>query len=186
MEIIADRVLSAVAACDFEFTLKSACRLRRDLAAVALIGYLFGNRTRTKIAAAIDERRQQELDRAARIAWQLETIATGLRQDLVTHHSQLATFKRQLQTGPGRRARQGLGATLQRSGSHARADDAARPSAFARLRPNSPAVRRAGNVHARPHRSADGRRQRPGARAATAGAAERRVPRQRRRLPWRW
>ncbi len=66
------------------------------LAAVALIGYLFGNRTRAGQAAAIDERRQQELDRAARIAWQLETIADRLRQDLVTHHSQLATFKRKL------------------------------------------------------------------------------------------
>jgi diguanylate cyclase len=66
------------------------------LAAVALIGYLFGNRTRTKVIAEIDGRRQQELDRAARIAWQLETIADGLRQDLVTHHAQLATFKRQL------------------------------------------------------------------------------------------
>src|SRR3954466_6732441 len=65
------------------------------LAAIPLIGYLFGNRTRA-IKAAFDERRQQELDRAARIAWQLETIATRLRQDLVTHHSQLATFKRHL------------------------------------------------------------------------------------------
>jgi diguanylate cyclase len=65
------------------------------LATIALIGYLFGNRTRT-IKAAFDERRQHELDRAARIAWQLETIATRLRQDLVAHHSQLATFKRQL------------------------------------------------------------------------------------------
>jgi diguanylate cyclase (GGDEF)-like protein len=66
------------------------------LAAVALIGYLFGDRTRGKKAAAFDERRQHELDRAARIAWQLETIASRLRHDLVTHHSQLATFKRQL------------------------------------------------------------------------------------------
>jgi diguanylate cyclase len=66
------------------------------LGAVALVGYLFGNRTRSKMVAEIDGRRQQELDRAARIAWQLETIAGGLRQDLITHHSQLATFKRQL------------------------------------------------------------------------------------------
>jgi diguanylate cyclase (GGDEF)-like protein len=66
------------------------------LGAVALIGYLFGNRTRSKMVAEIDGRRQQELDRAARIAWQLETIANGLRQDLVTHHAQLAAFKRQL------------------------------------------------------------------------------------------
>jgi diguanylate cyclase len=65
------------------------------LSTIALIGYLFGNRTRA-IKAAFDDRRQQELDRAARIAWQLETIATRLRQELVTHHSQLASFKRQL------------------------------------------------------------------------------------------
>src|SRR4051794_15264494 len=38
------------------------------LAAVALIGYLFGNRTRSTQARAFDERRQQEFDRAARIA----------------------------------------------------------------------------------------------------------------------
>ncbi|HEX3600056.1 MAG TPA: GGDEF domain-containing protein [Lacipirellulaceae bacterium] len=67
------------------------------LAAVALIGYLFGNRTRSKLATEIDGRRQQELDRAARIAWQMESIANGLRHDLVTHHTQLAKFKRQLQ-----------------------------------------------------------------------------------------
>jgi diguanylate cyclase len=66
------------------------------LAAVALIGYLFGNRTSTKLAAEIDQRRQRELDRAAHIAWQLDTIAAGLRQELVRHHSKLATFKRQL------------------------------------------------------------------------------------------
>ena len=65
------------------------------LASIALIGYLFGNRTRA-MKAAFDERRQHELDRAARIAWQLETIATRIRHELVTHHTQLATFKRQL------------------------------------------------------------------------------------------
>src|SRR5215213_10172400 len=65
------------------------------LATIALIGYLFGNRTRA-MKVEFDERRQQELERAARIAWALETIATRLRQDLATHHTQLATFKRQL------------------------------------------------------------------------------------------
>jgi diguanylate cyclase (GGDEF)-like protein len=66
------------------------------LAAVALIGYVFGQRTRSKTVAALDERRQQELERAARIAWQLETIATALRQDLVAHHAQVTAFKRRL------------------------------------------------------------------------------------------
>jgi diguanylate cyclase (GGDEF)-like protein len=66
------------------------------LGAVALIGYIFGQRTRTKMMAALDERRQQELERAARIAWQLETIAETLRKDLVSHHAQVAAFKRRL------------------------------------------------------------------------------------------
>lgn len=66
------------------------------LAAVALIGYMFGSRSRSKAVAALDDRRQQELERAARIAWQLESIATALRHDLVSHHSQVAAFKRKL------------------------------------------------------------------------------------------
>jgi diguanylate cyclase (GGDEF)-like protein len=66
------------------------------LAAVALIGYLFGQRTHKLIARALASRRQRELDRAAHIAWQLETIADSLRQELATHHSQIAGFKRRL------------------------------------------------------------------------------------------
>jgi diguanylate cyclase len=66
------------------------------LAAIALIGYMFGQRTRTKMMAALDNRRQQELERASRIAWQLENIAETLRKDLVTHHAQVASFKRRL------------------------------------------------------------------------------------------
>jgi diguanylate cyclase (GGDEF)-like protein len=66
------------------------------LAAVALIGYLFGQRTRSSAAASIDERRQQELDRAVRTARQLEQIAETLRRDLVAHHTQVAAFKRRL------------------------------------------------------------------------------------------
>src|SRR3990172_5642713 len=66
------------------------------LAAVALIGYLFGQRTRTTAAATIDDRRQQELDRAVRTARQLESIAETLRRDLVTHLAKVAAFKRRL------------------------------------------------------------------------------------------
>jgi diguanylate cyclase (GGDEF)-like protein len=67
-----------------------------SLAAVALIGYLFGQRTRSSEAATLDERRQQELDRAVRTARQLEHIAETLRHDLVAHHAQVAAFKRRL------------------------------------------------------------------------------------------
>ena len=66
------------------------------LAAVALIGYLFGHRTRKNELAAFDAERLRELERAAGIARQLETIAGSLRQDLANHHSQLAGFKRRL------------------------------------------------------------------------------------------
>jgi diguanylate cyclase len=82
-----------------DFT-RSGLPVTAGLAAVALIGYLFGNRTRSSKAAAIDERRQQELDRAVRVAKQLETIAGSLRRDLVVHHSKVASFRRRLrQTG---------------------------------------------------------------------------------------
>lgn len=77
-------------------SLKIGLPITAGLAAVALVGYLFGTRTRTQANKASDQRRQQEFDRAARIAKQLETIVANLRQDLVAHHSQLATFKRQL------------------------------------------------------------------------------------------
>jgi diguanylate cyclase len=66
------------------------------LAAVALIGYIFGQRTHKIIIQALANRRQRELERATRIAWQLETIADSLRQELATHHTQIAGFKRRL------------------------------------------------------------------------------------------
>ena len=78
------------------------------LAAVALIGYLFGQRNRATLKAKLDERRQQELDRAVRIAWQLETIARGLRHDLVDASCAVAAFKRRLRQAQ-ERSRQGLG-----------------------------------------------------------------------------
>lgn len=66
------------------------------LAAVALIGYVFGQRTRQTAQAELDYRRQREVERASRIAWQLETIANRLRHDLAAHHSQIELFKRRL------------------------------------------------------------------------------------------
>ncbi len=66
------------------------------LAAVALVGYLFGQRTRNSALAARGDERQQELERATGIAQQLETIADTLRQDLASHHGRLAQFRRRL------------------------------------------------------------------------------------------
>lgn len=66
------------------------------LAAVALIGYLFGQRTEHAKQAARNVKRQQELERASSIAHQLETIADSLRQDLAKHHGRLTQFRRRL------------------------------------------------------------------------------------------
>jgi diguanylate cyclase len=66
------------------------------LAAVALVGYIFGTRTRSRAETEIDGRRQRELERAAGIAWHLETVADRLRKDLATHHSQVELFKNRL------------------------------------------------------------------------------------------
>lgn len=66
------------------------------LAAVALIGYLFGQRTRQSEHASQNVQRQQELQRASGIAHQLESIADSLRQDLASHHGRLASFRRRL------------------------------------------------------------------------------------------
>jgi len=66
------------------------------LAAVALIGYLFGRRTRRSVPADSSSERLVELDRASGIARHLESIADTLRQDLASHHNQLARFRRRL------------------------------------------------------------------------------------------
>lgn len=76
----------------FEFGLPETAAL----AAVALIGYLFGQRTRKGRLAEIDAQRQRELERASGIARQLETIASALRLDLASHHGALSRFRRRL------------------------------------------------------------------------------------------
>jgi diguanylate cyclase (GGDEF)-like protein len=66
------------------------------LAAVALIGYLFGRRTRTDIASGERAERDCEVERAAQIAARLECITESLRQSLANHHAQVLQFKRRL------------------------------------------------------------------------------------------
>lgn len=68
------------------------------LAAVAVIGYLFGQRTRTRIQNERDDCRQRELGRAAQIAWQLESIVESLRRELAVHHALVGGFKRRLRS----------------------------------------------------------------------------------------
>jgi diguanylate cyclase len=66
------------------------------LAAVALIGYLFRQRTRISDQASENARREQEIQRASGIAHQLESIAETLRQDLANHHGRLSRFRERL------------------------------------------------------------------------------------------
>ncbi len=63
------------------------------LAAVALLGYLFGQRTRSGNPSTHDSERARELERASGIARQLETIAEALRHDLASHHGRLLEFR---------------------------------------------------------------------------------------------
>jgi len=66
------------------------------LAAIALIGYLFGQRTRRGGPSIHDSERAHELERASGIAQKLETIAESLRKDLASHHGRLLDFRRRL------------------------------------------------------------------------------------------
>ena len=63
------------------------------LAAVAVIGYVFGRRQRS---AGRDDAKPEELVRAAEIARQLEVTAATLRRDLAAHHAEILRFKRRV------------------------------------------------------------------------------------------
>ena len=62
------------------------------LGAVALIGYLFGTRTRDLDRGHSDQARR-ELKRAKQVARQLELIAETVRKDLATHRTCVTQFK---------------------------------------------------------------------------------------------
>ena len=65
------------------------------LAAVALIGYLFGRLQRSTATPSSDATRR-ELKRAQAIVQDLEKIAHRVRRELALHHANLATFKRRV------------------------------------------------------------------------------------------
>lgn len=75
------------------------------LASVALIGYLFGRRTRQQPPPD----RAEEIERAAAIAHQLESIAGALRGDLALHRTRVERFKKQLRSAASREDARALG-----------------------------------------------------------------------------
>src|SRR5947199_2983364 len=65
------------------------------LAAVAVLGYLFGRFQRPSPGVPSDAARQ-ELKRARAIVTDLEQIAQRIRRELAQHHNSLAVFKNRL------------------------------------------------------------------------------------------
>ncbi len=63
------------------------------LAAIAVIGYLFGRRSLRTSSDLIDQHLDQELSRASRIAQELQQIAGRIRQDVASHQSNISQFK---------------------------------------------------------------------------------------------
>jgi len=63
------------------------------LAAVALIGYIFGQRTRHPDIQNVVEQARREVKRANKIARELEDIASSIRRDLATHNGSVARFR---------------------------------------------------------------------------------------------
>ena len=66
------------------------------LAAVALIGYLFGNRTRDQSPPSPDAQLAGELSRAMRIARELQGIAGRIREEVAQHQTTINHFQSRL------------------------------------------------------------------------------------------
>jgi diguanylate cyclase (GGDEF)-like protein len=67
------------------------------LAAVALIGYLFGHRSSSEEVEPGDTKLLNELSRATQIARELQSIAGRIREDVALHQSNISQFKTRLQ-----------------------------------------------------------------------------------------
>jgi diguanylate cyclase (GGDEF)-like protein len=63
------------------------------LAAVALLGYLFGRGSRVVLQITEAEQARRELKRAKSVARELEQISEQIRKSLASHHSSIIRFK---------------------------------------------------------------------------------------------
>ena len=68
------------------------------LAAVALLGYLFGQRTRKQQVEPADDKLHLELSRATQIARELHHVAQRIRQDVASHQTSIAQFKARVES----------------------------------------------------------------------------------------
>lgn len=94
---LTDRLAVAAGTDEWLQQLDSGFPITVALAAIALIGYLFGKRTRTGGPSIHDSERARELERASGIAHRLEAIADRLRNDLAGHHGRLIDFHGRLE-----------------------------------------------------------------------------------------
>ena len=62
------------------------------LGAVAVIGYLFGRRSRKSISKPVDLQLHQELSRATQISKELQQIAGRIRKDVASHQANISLF----------------------------------------------------------------------------------------------
>ncbi len=82
------------------------------LAAVALIGYLFGQKTRRQTAGNLDQKLRVELCHASEIAKELQQTAGRIRRDVAAHQTSISQFTasvRALQLEPSSDDWQALG-----------------------------------------------------------------------------
>src|SRR5271168_3519075 len=63
------------------------------LAFTALVGYVFGRRSKRSTGSDAPSRSRRELRRAQLVAAELEKIAWDLRKELVKHHSSVTKFR---------------------------------------------------------------------------------------------
>jgi diguanylate cyclase (GGDEF)-like protein len=77
------------------------------LAAVALIGYLFGQRTRRQQTVNNDVHLLNEISRAAQIARELQQIAGRIREDVANHQANINQFQNRLSAVQHAAANQG-------------------------------------------------------------------------------
>lgn len=78
------------------------------LACVALVGYVFGRRTRKQPEAPTSSSVPRELHKAARVARQLEDTIEQLRQQVAEHRAHVHHFKTAIDDATGRDAREAL------------------------------------------------------------------------------
>jgi diguanylate cyclase (GGDEF)-like protein len=68
------------------------------LAAVSLVGFIFGRRTRSTTPTSVDPQIQDELTRAQHIGDDLRQLASGVAVELAAHERGVAAFQAQLAT----------------------------------------------------------------------------------------